>query len=214
MRTNPFYDVYLFIIGSTPDHNALGNTPKFVMVVLFALLLAAGILIAFGNFLTSKDQRTPSNLTIAVCRFLIGSMWFQGCLWKLPLPVSNGLAEWTGNMKDGAAFEFHRLLVENVYLPYLYLIGPLVFLAELAFAISFMLGVGVRLIALLAIPYALHLWLGLYLMDGEWPWNYVFLAMVHVFFVVCAAGRSLGIDAIVHRHQHKGAIGRLIAVAS
>jgi hypothetical protein len=28
-------------------------------------------------------------------RFFIGTMWFQGSLWKLPLPISGGLDGWT-----------------------------------------------------------------------------------------------------------------------
>jgi len=30
---------------------------------------------------------------------------------------------------------------------------------------------------------------------GEWPWNYVFLAMINVLFFIYAAGRSLGVDS-------------------
>jgi hypothetical protein len=28
-------------------------------------------------------------------RVMIGAMWFQGSLWKLPLPVSGGFEGWT-----------------------------------------------------------------------------------------------------------------------
>ena len=73
------------------------------------------------------------------------------------------------------------------------------FLAELAFAVSLMLGVSVRLVAIVAAAYSLHLWLGLYRHPAEWPWNYMFLAIVHVQFAVYAAGRSLGIDALIRR---------------
>src|SRR5437016_2439611 len=34
VRTNPFYDTWLFLIGSTDDHNALGIF-KYVFVALF-----------------------------------------------------------------------------------------------------------------------------------------------------------------------------------
>lgn len=199
MRTNPFLDAWMFLIGATDDHNALGVF-KYVFVALFLILLAASFWIALANWRTDPTQRTAPHLSIFVCRVLIGIMWFQGCLWKLPLPVSGGFQYWTAEMADNAAFEFHRMLVKNVYLPYLQLIDPLVFLAELAFAVSLLLGFGVRLIALAAVPYVLHLWLGLYRHSGEWPWNYVFLALVHVLFVACAAGRSLGLDAWLRRN--------------
>jgi hypothetical protein len=34
---------------------------------------------------------------------------------------------------------------------------------------------------------------------AEWPWSYLFLAMVMFFFVLHTAGRSLGLDAWLRR---------------
>jgi hypothetical protein len=77
-----------------------------------------------------------------------------------------------------------------------------------------MLGFGVRLFALLAVGFSLHLWLGLYRHPGEWPWNYVFLAIVLALFVAHAAGRSLGADALLRRRADKRSlIGRFVALA-
>jgi uncharacterized membrane protein YphA (DoxX/SURF4 family) len=199
MRTNPFFDAWLFLIGATDDHRALGSF-KYVMVVLFWALLAGSIWIALRNWREDPEQRSGAHVMTWICRLLIGSMWFQGCLWKLPLPVSGGFEYWTGQMAQHAAFAFQRDLVKNLFMPNLTIIDPLVFLAELIFAISLILGYGVRLVALVATLYVLNLWLGLYLHPGEWPWNYVFLAIVHVLFATCAAGRSLGVDALVRRH--------------
>jgi uncharacterized membrane protein YphA (DoxX/SURF4 family) len=214
MRTNPFYDAWLFLIGATPDHEKLGAL-KYLFVALFLVLLAASLWIARINWRDDETQRTGVHVTTWVCRVLMGCQWFQGCLWKLPLPVSGGFKYWVGEMQDNAAFEFHRWLVENVYLPNLKIIDPLVFLAELSFAISLLLGVGVRLFALLAVAFSLHLWLGLYLQESEWPWNYLFLAMIHALFVAYAAGRSLGADALLRRHADPNSlVGRLVAWVS
>ncbi len=210
MRTNPFLDAWLFLIGSTDDHRALGPF-RYVFVALFLALLVTSAWIALKNWREDPAQRNAAHLTVCFSRVLIGSMWFQGCLWKLPLPVSGGFEYWTGQMGEHAAFAFHRELVKSVYLTHLNLIDPLVFLAELAFAISLMLGFGVRLVALLAALYSLQLWLGLYSHPGEWPWNYVFLAMIHVLFAVYAAGLSLGVDALARRHGQDGIGARLLA---
>ena len=102
---------------------------------------------------------------------------------------------------------------QSVYLPFIDIIDPLVFLAELAFAVSLMLGLGVRLVAIVAAVYSLHLWLGLYRHPAEWPWNYMFLAIVHVQFAVYAAGRSLGLDELIRRRAPDNAITRLAALA-
>jgi uncharacterized membrane protein YphA (DoxX/SURF4 family) len=91
---------------------------------------------------------------------------------------------------------------------------PIVFLAEISFATSLILGLGVRLFALLATAFALHLWLGLYLDPAEWPWNYIFLAVIMALFVAYAAGRSLGADALLRRRAAKnGLVGRLVGLA-
>jgi hypothetical protein len=65
-------------------------------------------------------------------------------------------------MGERAAFKFHRQLVTDVYLPYLYIFNPIIFLAEFTFAVSLILGLGVRLVSTLSIIFVLHLWLGIY----------------------------------------------------
>jgi uncharacterized membrane protein YphA (DoxX/SURF4 family) len=212
MRTNPFFDAWLFVIGSTDDHDKLGVF-KYVFVALFIALILASLSIAWTNWRDDESQRTGVHLTTWLCRLLIGCMWFQGCLWKLPFPISDGFQYWTGQMAEHAAFGFHRALVTNVYLPYLKIIQPIVFMAELSFAISLILGFAVRLFALGAAAFALHLWLGLYLHPAEWPWNYVFLAVIMVLFVAYAAGRSLGVDAMLRRRAATTHLGRLVRIA-
>ncbi len=214
MRTNPFYDSWLFVIGATDDHQKLGAF-KFVFVALFIALLLASAWIVWRNWRDDPAQRNGRDVTACVCRVLIGCMWFQGCLWKLPLPISDGFQYWTGEMAENAAFAFHRALAADVYLPYLALIQPLVFLAELAFGASLILGFGVRLFALLAVLHTLHLWLGLYREASDWPWEFIFLAVANALFVAYAAGRSLGADALLRRYVKQGTlVGRFAALAS
>ena len=114
-------------------------------------------------------------------------MWFQGMLWKLPLPVSDGLQYWTEQESTSAAFEFHRTFLKEVVLPHMSLFGPIVFVAELIFAGSMLLGLAVRFVGILAIAYTLQLWGGLYGNSSEWPWTYMFLALYDV--PVCGRGR-------------------------
>jgi len=203
MRTNPFLDAWLFIVGLTDVPYAEG-TFKYGFLVFFFALLGAAALIAYINWRTDPAQRTRGNIAVCVCRVLIGCMWFQGSLWKLPLPIADGFRYWTEQMAQYAAFGFHRAVVTSVYLPYLSVINPLVFVAELLFAVSLILGFGVPLFATLAALFSLHLWFGLYLHPNEWPWSYVFLAVIHVLFVVGAAGRRLGLDAYLHRRDVTG----------
>jgi uncharacterized membrane protein YphA (DoxX/SURF4 family) len=203
---DPFSDLWAFVIGNTDDHNALGWW-KYLFVVLFLALVLASVVIAWRNWQQDPSQRTGRNLAIWFVRVLVGGMWFQGMLWKLPLPVSGGLKYW-------------RELVTEFYLPYLHILNPIVFLAELTFAVSLMLGFGVRLVSSLAIIFVLHLWLGIYQpgAPAEWPWSYMFLAIVLLIFAIDAAGRSLGLDAWLRRNvpavrDGTGFIGKLLRLA-
>ena len=217
---NPLSDFWDFLIGNTEDHNKLGSL-KYFLVALFLALLVASIVIAIKNWRDDPAQRTTSNVATWFVRVAIGGMWFQGMLWKLPLPVSGALQYWTEQLGNRAAFAFHRRLVTEFYLPYLYILNPIIFLAELTFAVSLILGFGVRLVSALAIVFVLHLWLGMYRPGDppEWPWSYVFLAIVMFMFALHAAGRSLGLDAWLRRHvtavrAGTGFFGRLLKLAS
>jgi len=212
MRTNPLYDAWHFLIGAT-DYPAEIGALKYVLVALYWALLLGSCAIAVINWRSDPRQRDETHVATWICRVLIGTMWFQGCLWKLPLPVSGGFLYWTQQLEQYAAFAPHRWLVTHVFLPYLAIINPLVFLAEISFAISLMLGIGVRFFAAVAVLFSLHLWLGLYLHPNEWPWEYVFIAVIHTLFVVYAAGRCLGADALLRKRSHLGVIAKIVALA-
>jgi hypothetical protein len=217
MPKNPFTDVWQFLTATTGDYLRLGNW-RYMIVALFWALLLASIAVAFRNWQEDSTQRSGRHLGSWLVRVLIGCLWFQGMLWKLPLPVSDGLQYWTEQETTSAAFEFHRAFMKDVVLPHMTIFGPIVFLAELAFAVSMMLGLAVRLVGVLAIAYVLQLWLGLYGNPSEWPWTYMFLAMLMFLFVIEAAGRSLGLDAWLRHNvpavrDGKGLIGWFFKIA-
>ncbi len=206
--SNPFSDAWRFIIGQTGDYNALGVW-KYLLVILFVFLIAASVVIAVRNWREDPAQRTGADFATWAMRVLVGAMWYQGMLWKLPLFSENGLTYWMQQMAGRAAFEAHRELVSQVFLPYFSFFNPMVFLTEFAFAICLILGLGVRAIGVVAVLFSLHLWFGIYNDRGaedpdEWPWSYVFLAMTHAMFVIHAAGRSLGLDALLRRRLTEG----------
>jgi uncharacterized membrane protein YphA (DoxX/SURF4 family) len=219
MPKNPITDIWQFLTGTTSDHMQLGALGT-VLAVFYWILLAASIVIAVRSWNEDPAQRTGTHLGTWVARVLVGTMWFEGMLWKLPLPVSGGIQYWTEQMGNRAAFEFHREFVTGFLIPNLKFFAPFVFLAELAFAVSLMLGLGVRLVAAVGVLFVLHLWLGIYLPGdpAEWPWSYMFLALLMFLFSLYAAGRSLGLDGWLRRNapavrDGKSGIGRLLQLA-
>lgn len=192
MRTNPFLDTLEWLFD-----------PRLVVVILWALLIAS-VLIARVNWRADPLQRTGEHLTIWAMRLLIGSMWYQGSTWKLPLPYSDAFAHWLRQSGEHASFPLLADLVNRVMIPALPVVGTFVYLLEFALAASLILGLFTRFFSLVAVGQALFLWLTLYRAPHEWPWNYVFLALVHLAFVVMAAGRSLGADAVIRRRAGAG----------
>lgn len=220
MRTDPFYDTWLFLSGQHGDQMALGVW-RWLVVALFIGLILTSILIAAREWVADPLQRNGRDLTMWFLRCLVGGMWFQNMLWKLPfLSTENGLFYWTGEEVKNAAFQWHRDLVQHVLLPLpnFYVLDVLVFLTELAFAVSLILGLGVRVIGVIGVLFVAQLWLGLYLHPMEWPWTYVFLAGLMGLFSVFGAGRILGLDGDLRRRyppdMTNGAIGAFVRLAT
>ncbi len=217
MRTNPINDSWEFLSGVSGPHLGTGNW-RFLLVAVFWVALAASIAIAIRNWRADPAQRISGHFWTWFFRVMIGVMWFEGSLWKLPIP-SGGFQYWLGQEGEFAAFGFYKELVKNVLLPNYALLNWPVFLAEMGMALSFILGLGVRLFAIIGILFTTQLYFGLYQHPSEWPWLYVFLIFVQGFFLIHAAGRSLGLDALIRREpfgpfKGDGLIARLYRRAS
>lgn len=199
MRTNPFVDAWLFLSGNTGEHRASGV--GWLLTALFLALLAASIWIAWTNWRQDAAQRTKEHVATWFMRVMIGVMFYQGSIWKLPFPVAGGFEAATRPIAEYAAFEVHRWIAKNIFLQLLPVLDPLVYLTELSLAVCFILGFLVRPMGVIGMLFVTHLWLGLYRQPEEWPWLYVFLIFVQGFFVVTNAGRSLGLDGLIARSQ-------------
>ena len=185
---------------------------------VFWLLGFASVAIAVYAFATIPSQRRAIYIYDFIFRFLIGAMWWQQTLWKLPPTYTDhpeqpfgetGLAYWMGVMGKSAAVPAQADFVNNIVLPHFYLFAPLVYAAEVLTAISLLLGVFVRLWGLIGALQILNLWLGLYSAQGEWPWTYFFLLVLMLIFALHRYGRRLGLDAIiVARSQNRNILKR------
>lgn len=186
MRPNPLHDVAQFL-----------TQPAWYTAVFWLLLLGA-VAIAVLAWRREPAQRTPRAVGILVLRVLVGSMWWQQTLWKIP-PDFDGLKYWMQQEAAHAAIALQGELVGDIVVPNLWLFGPLVYLVELLIGVSLLLGLLSRAGALLGVLMALNLWLGLYSAPGEWPWTYMFLVIIQSLFVIDPPGRVLGADTLLRR---------------
>ena len=184
MRPNPAYDVLGFL------------TKPAWPTALFWLLLIGSCVIAAIVIMRQPGQRTVRDVATWLLRFIVGVMWWQQSLWKIP-PNYDGLIYWMKQMVDHAAIPLQSELVARIVLPNIAVFGPLVYLTEVGIGISLMLGLCSRLGALAGVGMAINLWLGLYSAPGEWPWTYFFLVVIQLLFLVDPPGRSLGVDVLL-----------------
>jgi len=200
MRPNPIIDAANFLTGSALHY-------------VFIALVAISVVIALINLARDPAQRTVNDIATYALRFFIGCMWWQQTLWKLPptytdLPDgSGGLRYWMQKMLDGAAFQFHADLVQNIVLPNFQIFAPIVYATEVLIGVSLITGTWVRLFGLIGAAMAINLWLGLYSAHGEWPWTYFFLIVVMLQFAIMRAGRSLGVDGLFGTRQEYESAG-------
>jgi uncharacterized membrane protein YphA (DoxX/SURF4 family) len=186
MRPDPLHDAVQFL------------TQPAWFTVVFWLLLAASVVIAVAAWRRDPAQRVPRSFGIWVLRVLMGAMWWQQTLWKIP-PDFAGLRYWIGQEVDHAAIPLQGDLVGSIVLPNLWLFGPLIYLVELAIGVSLLLGLFSRAGAVLGLLMGLNLWLGLYSAPNEWPWTYMFLLMIQAWFAIDPPGRVLGADVLLRR---------------
>ena len=194
MRTNPFSDALEFL---TP-----GEWTSYV----FLLLTIPSVVIAAINLRREASQRSVLHLWNWLARLLIGAMWWQQSLWKLPPTYtdnpdgSGGLRYWMEEMAKWASTGLQRHFVKDIVLPHFYFFAPQVYLSEVLIAVTLILGLFSRLGVFVGALMAINLWLGLYRSPAEWPWTYFFLIVVQIMLLVQRPGRSLGLDAILLRH--------------
>ena len=207
MNPNPARDVIAFLTG-----------PAWTTAV-FWLFIVASIAIALYAAARVPGQRSGVHLGRWIVRFLIGAMWWQQSLWKLPPYYTDhpeqpfgatGLAYWMQQMGQHAAIPLQQDFVNNIVLPYFYWFAPVVYSLEVLTGASLMLGLFVRLFGVIGALQILNLWLGLYSAPGEWPWTYFFLLLLQVVFAFDRYGRSLGLDAVIAARRYAGGLRRLI----
>ena len=186
-RPNPAQDVFDFLTGS-----------GWTAWAFWLLLIASAVIAALAW--RNPQQRSARNIAVWLLRLLVGCLWWQQSLWKIP-PNYGGLIHWMQEMVDHASTALQSTLVAQVVLPHITVFGPLVYLVEVAIGISLMLGVLTRLGAFLGALMAINLWLGLYSAPGEWPWTYFFLIVIQILFLIDPPGRSLGVDALSARRR-------------
>ena len=182
-----------------PEPNVLSDLVAFLTkpdwpTPVYWILVIASCVIAYRAWQDDLVEHEGYAVGRWVLRVVMGTMWWQGSLWKIP-PDFGGLKYFMQEIVDHASIPLQSYLVRTIVLPNIGVFGWLVYLTEALIAVSLILGFLTRPIALLGLGMAVNLWLGLYSAPGEWPWTYGFLVVIQAWFVLDPPGRYLGLEA-------------------
>jgi thiosulfate dehydrogenase (quinone) large subunit len=173
-----------------------------------------------AGLLARLSEGNALQRTIGALRFASFWLWLEGTLWKSPFhpdgpygcgpgmverigqaarptPPLSGLCDWINEEIFFTWLPANKWFVQNIVVPNFAFFGFGVWLTELLIAISFFTGAFTRLGALLAIGLSVHLFIGLGFSPREWYWSYLLMIMINLVFLVGAAGRSFGLDALI-----------------
>ena len=168
---------------------------------------------------------------IALSRIVIGYMWFNQTLWKLPptfgctanfafttdiAQPTSGLCDFIGRQATYGAIEPYRAFLTGFVMPNIQLVGWCVYLMELAIAISLLFGLLTRLGGLLGALQGVNLAIGFIGVPHEWVWTYIFLILLNLLFAAVGAGRHLGVDHWLRGRfaGQSGLLGRLVRLTT
>lgn len=179
----------------------------------------------------AQFEGTITRLTgplLGVVRILIGILWYGETAWKRPPGFgcnpgqgvgdgNGGLCDWIGKEIAYPKFGIYKTFLTNFIAPNLGTLGWLIYLGELVTAILLIVGMLTRLGGLLGFIQGLNLLVGLWAVPHEWYWTYIMLALINLTLALTAAGRWIGIDALLHPRAAAAAtrgnrLARLVAL--
>lgn len=195
MRDNPFHTFLQFATGQTGDQLSLHGLAWFT-VALFWVIALSGLAVAAYSWRRDPGQRTGQHLAIFLMRFTMAGMWYQGTLWKLPWPIATGFDYWLKQTAKFSSFQFHADIMQ-LFIDHVAIAQPLVYLLEIFFTASLMLGFAVRFTGIVAALFTANLWIGLYNDPTEWGWTYMAIICAMGMFATVRAGFSLGLDNLI-----------------
>lgn len=158
-----------------------------------------------------------TGLVVGLLRIMYGILWFQQALWKVPpdfgRKAGDGLWYWLNQAIQHPTWSVHHAFLTKVVLPNFLLFGYLTLLTEAFIGLSLTFGLFARLGALVGFGMSINVTLSVLRVPHEWHWTYLMLIGYSLLFLALRSGRSLGIDALIHRWlMRRPSRGRLVKI--
>lgn len=149
----------------------------------------------------SEDSRL-TRAGVAVLRIGVALLWIQNVGWKVPPDFgerdNGGLYHFTRFAVDNPVFGPYASFIENVVLPNFAFFGWLTVLIEGGLGAFLLVGLLTRFWAVIGIVQTLAITLSVLNAPNEWHWSYFLMILAHLAILATAAGRSFGVDSVLH----------------
>ncbi len=160
---------------------------------------------------TAHDRAT--SISAFVVRIVVGLLWLENLSWKIPphfgADDNSGLFHFTNLAVQYPVFSPYTVVVENVVLPNFAFFGWAVYILEICLAVFLLLGLATRFWAVVGIAQTVAIFLSVGAAPNEWKWSYFLMAAAHLAVLGFAAGRVIGLDALIRRRIGSGPHGLL-----
>ena len=159
----------------------------------------------------ANDRAT--SVVAFIVRITVGLLWLENLSWKKPPDFGandgSGLFHFTNLAVQYPVFPPYSAVVKNLVLPNFALFGWSVFLLEICLAVFLLLGLATRFWAVVGIAQTVAIFLSVGASPNEWKWSYFLMAAAHLAVLGLAAGRVIGLDALLRRRVGGAPQGRL-----
>ncbi len=146
-------------------------------------------------------QDRVGSLVIAIARIGVGLMWLQNVAWKIPPDFGQDRADdlyrFTRYAVDYPVLPPYSWMVEHLVLPGFSVFGWITLVSETLLAVMLILGLGVRVWALVGAAMSSVIAVTVLYAPHEWHWSYYLMVLVHLMLWATSAGRCYGLDGVL-----------------
>ncbi len=160
----------------------------------------------------AAHDRTTA-ISAFVVRIVVGLLWLENLSWKIPphfgADDGSGLFHFTKLAVEYPVFPPYTSVVKSLVLPNFAFFGWSVYILEICLALFLLFGLATRFWAVVGIAQTVAIFLSVGAAPNEWKWSYFLMAAAHLAVLGFAAGRVIGLDALLRRRVGGGQHGLL-----
>jgi uncharacterized membrane protein YphA (DoxX/SURF4 family) len=151
----------------------------------------------------SKDENPVSLVWVALLRIMLGALFIT--TWSSNLSkgfyTPDGLQHFFTDVfpQSANSLTWYAAFIENVIIPIRGIFAPVQLVGEFLLGLFLLIGVFTPITSGFAAFFIINTFLATY--GHDWPWSYITILGILFVVFMTKAGRSLGVDAWLHKNR-------------